>query len=570
MRILRLVSLFVVAVLILGACSSDDDGGEAEAAAPEPTASESATPEATADAIETSEPEAIPTQEAADEPEYGGSLTYLLEAETDTWDIPQANCAVSCITVMRAVADPLMIVDAEGGYEPFLLASLEGNDDFTEWTLVMRDGVKFHDGTPVDGAALQRNFQEHATGVVQAQLFQDLENGIDSIELIDEMTVRLTYARPISVFPAYISDRVGGWLMAPAFWDDPDRASAPPISTGPFQMVDWVRDERTVLERNDDYWRTDAAGGALPYLDEVVFRPNPDASARLATMEAGDAEMNMDSNSENAEFWRTTWVENGGGLAEHDPARETTYLLLNSGSAPFDNPEMRRALALCTDREEYITFRAPTTEVSNGPFAEGDAGFLADTGFPEFDPAAGSALWDQIGRPDAIVYNYQQTPSNALTAELLADQWRNHCGLNVAPEGVDQSELITRAFTGAFQVIHFRNHGQGNPGVEYQWWQSRHTEGLALNFGRIIDPAMDELLDQTWATADSEELDELGQEISRLFGEAVYNIWLNWTEWEIAYADGVRNVGGMTLESGLPPQDTLAGRVWLHEAWLEG
>ena len=147
--------------------------------------------------------------------------------------------------------------------------------------------------------------------------------------------------------------------MAPAFWDDPNRAGALAISTGPFEMVEWTRDERTVLQRNDDYWRSDAAGNRLPYLDEVMFRPVPDDSARLATMEAGDADANLDSASINSEFWHVTWPEQGGQLVEPYPSREVSYLLLNNGAPPFDNPDLRRALALCTDREEYIAFRSP-------------------------------------------------------------------------------------------------------------------------------------------------------------------------------------------------------------------
>ncbi|MCB0968185.1 MAG: ABC transporter substrate-binding protein, partial [Ilumatobacter sp.] len=67
-------------------------------------------------------------------PQRGGVLTYLLEAESDTWDIPGANCAAACITVMRAVADPMLIVNSDNELEPFLVESFDVNDDFTEWT----------------------------------------------------------------------------------------------------------------------------------------------------------------------------------------------------------------------------------------------------------------------------------------------------------------------------------------------------------------------------------------------------------------------------------------------------
>ncbi len=502
-------------------------------------------------------------------PVRGGTLTYLLEAESDTWDIPGANCAVSCITVMRQVAEPLTIVNDQGVAEPYLLSSIESNDDFTEYTMVVRDGITFHDGTAVDGAAVQRNLQEMAKGILQGQVLVDLVNGPDSVELIDPMTVKVTFSRPFATFPLNIAERTG-YLLAPSFWDNPDRAGAMAVGTGPFVMTEWTRGEQTVLEANPNYWRTDANGEQLPYLDSIVFRPNPDVAARRATMEAGDADADHDSFGENQEFWNTEWIANGGGLVTPDPARETTYLLINNEAPPFDNPDFRRAVALCTDRDEYLAFRAPGNQLANGPFAEGSLGYLEDPGFPQFDPDAGNALLDQIGRPDEIVYGTTNVPSNLLTAELFADMWSTNCGLTVNIDQFDQSELITKAITGSFQVFLWRNHGQGNPGLEEIWWHSRHAEGLALNFGRIREPEIDSLLEQTWATTDPAELDDLGQQINRVFAENVNNIWLNTTEWEIPYQAGVHGIGVMSLPSGNVGQTSIAGRVWLHEAWKEG
>ena len=93
--------------------------------------------------------------------------------------------------------------------------------------------------------------------------------------------------------------------------------------------------------------------------------------------------------------------------------------------------------------------------------------------------------------------------------------------------------------------------------------------GLALNFGRIVDPDLDALMQQTWATDDRAELDAIGQDINRLFAENVYNIWLNTTEWANPFQSYVRNFGVVTLPSGELAQPGIAGRTWLVEAWLD-
>ena len=184
---------------------------------------------------------------------------------------------------------------------------------------------------------------------------------------------------------------------------------------------------------------------------------------------------------------------------------------------------------------------------------------MDDPGFPAFDPEAGSALLDEIGRPEELIYGTTDVPSNLLTAELFADMWSTNCGLNVTIDQFQQSELITKALTGDFQAFLWRNHGQGNPGLEYVWWHSRHAVGLALNFGRIMNPTIDGLMDEILATTDPAELDAIAQEVNQEFAAQVHNIWLNTTEWFNSYQANVHGVGVMTLESGNVGQTAYRG-----------
>ncbi|MEY2959158.1 MAG: hypothetical protein RLZZ01_1726, partial [Actinomycetota bacterium] len=221
-----LVAPLVAVALVAAACGGGDDDAAEEPAAEEP-----------GDEPAAEEPGDEPAEEPMEDmtPQRGGTLTYLLEAESDTWNIPSANCAVACITVMRQVMDPLTIVNEDGDVEPFLLESIESNDDFTEFTLTMREGVVFHDGTPADGAAVQRNLQEMALGLLQGQVLVDLVGGAEGIELVDPMTVKVTFSRPFATFPYNIAERTG-WLIAPSYWDNPERAGALAVGTGPFKM----------------------------------------------------------------------------------------------------------------------------------------------------------------------------------------------------------------------------------------------------------------------------------------------------------------------------------------------
>ena len=575
-RWLRLLAALTALSLIAAACGGgDDSGGADDTSADEPATETSDDADSADDSAADSDDSAADSDEATDaddemaddammEPVYGGDLTMLVEAETDTWDIPSANCVTSCITVMRAVADPMTIVNEDGNVEPFALAGFEANEDFTSFTLTMRENVTFHDGTVADGAAVMRNLEEMKNGLLHGQVLSDMD---PEMTLIDDMTVQVDFVSPTSVFGQHIAERTG-YLLAPSFWDDPDRAGKPVIASGPFEMVEWTTGEQTVLQRYDNYWRTDGEGRQLPYLNSITIRPVPDVSTRRATMEAGDADVNHDSFGENKDFWLGEWTDDGGGVFTGPPDKETTYLLLNNAEgSPFADPDFRRAIAHCTDLDEYKLLRSPGNDIANGPFAPGTPGYLEDSGYPQFDADAGNAILDDIGRPDTIIYGTTNVPSNLITATLIADMWSRNCGLNVEIDQFDQSELVTKAITGNFQVFLWRNHGQNHPGNEGIWWHSRYTSGIALNFGRIVDTDLDALLEAAWATEDQAELDSLGQQMNQVFGSQVYNIWLNWTEWNNPYQANVHGVDHLSLPSGGVARASVAGRMFLSEAW---
>jgi len=91
----------------------------------------------------------------------GGSLTFGLEAETTNYCLPRAQLAISGIQVVAAIYDTLTVPDSSGKMVPYLAKSVTANADNTEWTIGLRPNVKFHDGTPVDAAAVKLNLDSY-------------------------------------------------------------------------------------------------------------------------------------------------------------------------------------------------------------------------------------------------------------------------------------------------------------------------------------------------------------------------------------------------------------------------
>jgi peptide/nickel transport system substrate-binding protein len=486
-------------------------------------------------------------------------LVFGLEGETpDGWNPATTQCAVACHTVMRAVFDPLTIEDDSGATRPYLLESFEANDDFTVWTLRMRPGIMFHDGTPADANALATHFGALQAGALTGQVMRAVEGWT----VIDDLTLEVHNNRPFAGLPDLLTGQMG-YLAAPSQHADPDGA-ANPVGTGPFVFNSWIPNTEFVADRNPDYWKTDAAGRQLPYLDRVVFRPIPDATARRLSLEAGDLDVHHVNDpltaNENRENHKV--VEEGSFF-------QTTYMMLNNSQPPFDDIRARRAVAHCTDYETYNLLRAGgNAPIANGPFGPNTPGYLADTGYPTYDPEAGQALWNQLDNPVTVELGTTNNPVNLITTELLAQMW-NDCGIDTVITQVDQGTLILNAVFGSFQAFLWRNHNGSSLEAERVWWHSEYASGLAINFGRVLNPRIDAALDGASRTTDRDELRTLAEEVNRAFADEVHNIWLGWSLWMLPHFDGVRNLGLLTLPDGREVLNLIEGRAFITETWIE-
>lgn len=496
------------------------------------------------------------------EPQYGGTLVVGLEAETTNGLNPvNAQAAVSGHILFRALYDTLTIEGPDGNAIPNLLESITSNDDFTEWVMTLRPGITFHDGTPADSAALKRHFEEQSKGTLTGIVVSDWE--IQEIEIMDDLSMKMVLGRPYAALPNFLTSHLG-YFGAPSMHDlGQEGAARNPIGTGPFMLDEWIDNEVTRMVRNPNYWRTDAEGRQLPYLDGIEFRPIPDTDSRFAALRSGD----LDASSVNTGIRIDEYNEEFKTYWQEDRYSETTYLLFNNSRPPYDNVEFRQALAQCTDRQTFNTVRWDGQVPASGPFSPGTPGYLEDAGFPAYDPAAGSATIARLGITD-VVLGTTNDSANLLNTELIAAMWGD-CGLDVSITQVDQAEFITNAVIGNFTAFLWRQHESYDVAAERTWWHSKFGQGIALNFGRINNPTIDAALDEVLTTKDLDRRTELAEEINRAFAEATHYIWFYHSNWLFAVHDHVHGVDNLTLEGGVEHVKIIAGRVFLTEAWIE-
>lgn len=508
--------------------------------------------------------------DGSDEPVPGGELVYALEAETSGgWCLPEGQLAISGIMVARAIYDTLTVPNAEAEYVPFLAESVEPNEDYTVWTIELREGITFHDGTALDATVVKNNIDAFRGEYPPRQplLLRFFFEPVESVEVLDDLTLEVTMDRPWVAFPAALYSEGRAGISAQAQLDDAETCDQNLIGTGPFEFEEWVQNDHLSVKRNPDYWRTDADGTPLPYLEQVVFRPIIDATTRSNAVVSGEVDATHTAGA--AGTLILTDAAEAGQIQALTSAEypEVGFQILNTGVAPFDNRDARLAAAHAFDREEFRRIRNQGLfEIASGPFGPGNMGYLEDAGFPEFDldkaREHAAAYEAQTGEPLRFTYTYQADPETAQTAQLLQEQWAR-AGIEVAIEPIEQSALISTAISGDYQAISFRNHGGGDPDQQYIWWYG----GSPLNFGRIADERIDSLLDEGRSEPDPQRREEIYQEVNRVFGAEAYSQWVSWVEWTIGSANDVRGLMGPALPDGSEPFGGLAAGHTLAGVW---
>ncbi|MFT7599240.1 MAG: peptide/nickel transport system substrate-binding protein [Acidimicrobiales bacterium] len=530
--------------------------------------------------------------------------------------------------VLRTITDGLFVTDDDGVIQPYLVESVEPNDDYTEWTMDIRDGIFFHDGTPLDGAAVKYNIDTCRFSPLTGPAFLGL-NDVTS----DGQTVTMTYGTPEASGIATLRSEVCGMMLSPtwmatlannplyAAMSEEDLAEldltgdpAAPVGVGPFKFESYTpgNGNSFIASRNDDYWRGDGpnavTGEGLPYLAEVELVVAVDIQGRSNGLRSGEFDIIHTANGDQIKKYED---EGEFKLLQANDFGETNHILLNTavGESPTlafvrglnnlamdpgglnaGNPlvhlSCRRALAHATDQQRLADERyAGIVQVANGPFPPGSIGYLEDTGYPSFDPEAAAADWetckaDHGTTPVSFSFNSDNDPFNIETNTLIVSMWNEAFGdeVNVSITPIEQGQFIGLALAGVFQAQGWRNHAGVDPSEQWYWWSSATASPiapeipeLALNLGRFQDAAMDEQFAIVRQNPDPAARQAAAEEINRLFAENVWNFWTVWTLWGLVANPRVQNITGLEYPEGGLTKPVLAGKHHLTQIWcLEG
>lgn len=614
---------FVAGASATAVAGTEDTTADTAEEATEETAATEATGEPSEESTE-GEVEDLsnaPSVEEEGEPEYGGTLVYGVEADTaNAWPGYRASFAPAGYVVISTVTDPLFLPNTEGESVPHLVESAEPNEDHTQWTFTLRDGITFHDGTPFDAAAVKVNIDACRAAPLSSSGYAPITD-----VQAEGQVVTITTAGPWVSLPAYFATNHGCSYMLSGEWlktlpDLPQRDPASPVydpeieaieATGnpaePVGLGAFVFESYTpgngnafIANRNEDYWRGDgenSTGEGLPYLDRVEIVVAVDIDSRSSSLQSGQFQIIHTSNVDEVNaFLQDDGFETHIGNA----FVETNYLMMNvaQGANPLTEAELdpsganaaspllftscRRALAHAIDYERLNEERsAGLPTIANGPFPPGSIGYLEDTGYPTYDlEAAESELatcLEEYGQDQLeLSFNTTNDAFNVETNTLVLSMWQEAFGgqINATIEPIEQGQYIGLALAGDFQILSWRSHSGSDPDQQRRWWHAetaRPIGEVGTNFGRFTDEVITENLDIIRTNGDPDARREAAEAINRRFGEEVYNLWTSWAIWGVITQPQVNGVMNNVLPGGGEgPGVYFGGRHQMAQLWCDG
>lgn len=485
------------------------------------------------------------------EPRYGGTLAVGVLADSDGYHPIRNNWTTEGHLVGSAIFEPLMAYGPDGKLEPYLAESISHNDDLTTWQVKLRPGILFHDGTPLNAEAVRANLQSALFDGLTSIAFEGV---VKDITVVDDLTVAVNLNAPYAVVPEVFAG-VPGYIAAPSMLADP-QGGEHPVGTGPFVFSQWTRGTSFVATANPTYWRKDAQGRKLPYLDRIEFKFLLDDAARYAALQSGDVDLIMTTRAADILASRS----DPQFVSVEDNLSEETYVMLNSGVAPFDNPHARMALAYGTDPAAVVSLtQEGQALVATSPFAPGTDWAVDDPGWVTPDPerarAEVAAYQADTGQPLTFSVSGIPTADSLSVLQVLEQQWAD-LGIKVEIQTLEPVAYITGITLGSYQAAWFRNYSYHDPLYLYPFFHSRFAKGpgkLSTNFSQVKDPALDTLLVDGLATLDAGERHRLNDRVVRNINGQFVDIWLFHTPYaligrDVAGLNHPRVVGFANLE----------------------
>jgi len=406
---------------------------------------------------------------------------------------------------------------------PDLAVSWSWSEEGTELTFPLRQGVKWHDGKPFTAKDVKCTW-DLLTGTSSDKLRlnprKSWYRNLEEVTVIGDYEVTFRLKRPQ---PSFLALLASGWSpVYPCHVPARDIRSSP-IGTGPFKFVEFKPNELIRVSKNPDYWKA-----GQPHLDGIEYRIIPNLATRILGFVAGKFDT---VTGVTVPLLKDVRSQAPQAICEVAPTNVPRTLLVNPAAPPFDNPELRRAMALSLDRKAFIDIITEGLGDIGGvmlPAPEGVWGMPPDMlkTLPGYDPdvaknrAAARKIMEGLGYgPDkriAVKVSIRNIAPTRDPAVILIDQLKQ-IYIDGELEAVDTTQWYPKLARKDFSVgMVVSENALDDP--DQQFYEN-YMCGADRNYGGYCNPRLDELIDRQSMEPDREKRRQMVWEIERRLAE---------------------------------------------------
>jgi peptide/nickel transport system substrate-binding protein len=418
-------------------------------------------------------------------PKAGGTATIALESELRTLDPMDSSLLVER-EVFYNVYDALFTIDPSLKIKAGLVKVWDVSDPLN-YKFTLESGVKYQDGTAFNGQSVKANIERYKTGATSKRK-SDLAS-VKSVEVTDDTHVIFHLSKPNATLLATLVDRAGMMLSMDAVTKGGQNFSLSPIGagTGPFQFVEWKRNDHLTLKKSSGYWKS-----GLPYLDGITYRAIPDVNAILSALKTGDIDIARIIAAKDVASIKA----DSNFVYNSVPAIGFNGFELNAGAPPFNDPAKRQAVATAIDRYSILkNINFNIGVVGYGPIPPSSWAF--DPTEKIYDKAD-AAKAKSIATGFTFTYKTTSDPVNQQLAQLLQSELAQ-AGITMNIQTEEFAAYQQECQAHQFQACGVTWSGRIDPdGNMYAWW---HTGG-DFNDSQYSNSQVDAWLDDARTNAD--------------------------------------------------------------------
>jgi len=440
------------------------------------------------------------------------------------------------------VCERLVRVNKEGEVVPLLAEEWSKSADGLEWTFKLREGVTFHDGTPLDAEVVKFTFDRLMNPEIAVPQRSDL-GPLEKAEVVSKYEIKLVLGKPYGPFLRSLATTLAAIVSPKAVEESDQKFANHPVGTGPYEFKNWAKGKAIVLEKNDDYW------GEGPNFQSLKFNIVTEVATREMMLRSGDVDIAyMPPAPDIPSLRRDPDIE-----VKSIPSTRMMYVFLHTKEKPTSNKKVRQAINYAIDKEAIVEkILMDQGEPVTAPIPSSFFGYHR-IGSYEYDPEKAEELLAEAGYADAEIKLKFLHPSGRYMLDKKVAQaiqsYLNDVGIKVELMTMDWPSVIKHIMIPLEedppQDMEFLGWGPAVLDAHftlYSLFHSSQQPPSIANTGFYGNEKVDQLLDEALSETDTAKRKELYKQACEIIWEEAPIIFLYTQNFVLAYDSDLEGI----------------------------